>query len=88
MPGLALAGVPVAGPYNCYEYEYRTHLQKPIGYVTLNADGSYKLTNGSASGKWSHRAGYVQRSDLRWRTPKMTGGRTTLRDPLTGRSIQ
>lgn len=37
---LALAGptfaedkykTPVAGPYNCYVYEYRTNLQKPFG---------------------------------------------------------
>ena len=47
---------PVAGPYNCYVYEFRTNLQKIISYVTLNADGTYKLTHGTVAGKWSYQA--------------------------------
>ncbi len=45
---------PVPGPYNCYVYEFRTNLQKPISYVTLSSDNSYKLTNGSVKGNWSY----------------------------------
>jgi hypothetical protein len=47
---------PVPGPYNCYVYEFRTNLAKPISYVTLNPDSSYKLTNGTVKGSWAYAA--------------------------------